>query len=320
MRRHHPNTAVAGDHAIRRLKTEGRNPSSASLDTQSALQLARTINREDAKVAGAVRRALPQIARAIEWAAAALSRGGRLIYVGAGSSGRIAALDASECRPTFNTSAGQVQYLIAGGNRALSAPAEGKEDSRELGRRDMQGKKPGRNDVVIGLAASGRTPYTIAAVEYARARGARTVAVSCNPGSPLTRAAHLAIVAEVGPEVVAGSSRMKAGTAQKMVLNMISTGAMARLGRVLGNLMVNVSPTNSKLMERALTVLERAGGTCRSAAAQALQAAGGNVPAALIMLHSGATRQEAERELARTRGHVRQAIERAQKRNRKTRI
>jgi N-acetylmuramic acid 6-phosphate etherase len=320
MSRPNPRAPVAGDSAIRKLKTEGPNLSAAALDTQSALELARTINREDVKVAGAVGRVLPQIARAIEWAAAALRRGGRIIYVGAGSSGRIAALDASECVPTFNASPREVQYLIAGGNRALSTPAEGKEDSRESGRRDMQARKPGREDVVVGLAASGRTPYTIAAVEYARSHGAKTVAVTCNPGSPLERAATLGIVVDVGPEVVAGSSRMKAGTAQKMVLNIISTGAMARLGRVLGNLMVNVSPTNSKLKERALTVLERAARIDRAAAARALEAGGNSVPVALIMLHSGASRREAQKELARTAGHVREAMAQAQKRNRKSSI
>jgi N-acetylmuramic acid 6-phosphate etherase len=210
--------------------------------------------------------------------------------------------------------------LIAGGSRALAAAAEANEDSRELGRRDMQRKKPSRADVVIGIAASGRTPYTIAAVDFARAHGARTVALTCNAGSPLAKAANLAIITDVGPEVLAGSSRMKAGTAQKMVLNMISTGAMARLGRVFGNLMVNVTPKNSKLTERALTVLERAAEVDRASALRILQAAGNSVPVALVMLHTGSNRRQAELELARTSGHVRQAIQRTQKRNLKSRI
>lgn len=302
------------------LKTERRNPRSAALDTLSALEIARIINREDGKIAPAVRRALPQIARAVEMIAAALRRGGRLIYVGAGTSGRIAALDAAECPPTFNTSPRQVQYVIAGGSRALGAAVEANEDSSELGRRDLRKKAPGANDVVVGLAASGRTPYTVAALEYARARGAKTVAVTCNPGSELAKAAHITIVTEVGPEAVAGSSRMKAGTAQKMVLNMLSTGAMARLGYVLGNLMVNVHLKNSKLKERGLAIVQQAAQVDREAAVAALTAAGERVPVALVMLRAGATRRQAEDALARAGGHVRQAITKVQKRNSKSRI
>jgi len=302
------------------LKTERRNPRSAELDTLSALEIARIINGEDAKVAPAVRRALPQIARAIDMIAAGLRRGGRLIYVGAGTSGRIAALDAAECPPTFNTSPRQVQYVIAGGSRALGAAVEANEDSSELGRRDLRKKAPGANDVVVGLAASGRTPYTVAALKYARARGAKTVAVTCNPGSELAKAAHITIVTEVGPEAVAGSSRMKAGTAQKMVLNMLSTGAMARLGYVFGNLMVNVHRKNSKLKERGLAIVQQAAQVDREGAVAALTAAGECVPVALVMLRAGATRRQAEDALARAGGHVRQAITKAQQRNSKSRI
>jgi N-acetylmuramic acid 6-phosphate etherase len=302
------------------LKTERRNPRSAALDSLSALEIARIINGEDAKVAPAVRRALPQIARAIDMIAAALHRRGRLIYVGAGTSGRIAALDAAECPPTFNTSPRQVQYVIAGGSRALGAAVEANEDSSELGRRDLRKKAPGANDVVVGLAASGRTPYTIAALEYARARGAKTVAVTCNPGSELAKAAHITIVTEVGPEAVAGSSRMKAGTAQKMVLNMLSTGAMARLGYVFGNLMVNVHRKNSKLKERGLAIVQQAAQVDREGAVAALTAAGERVPVALVMLRAGVTRRQAEEALARADGHVRQAITKAEQRNSKSRI
>jgi N-acetylmuramic acid 6-phosphate etherase len=302
------------------LKTERRNPRSAALDSLPALEIARIINREDNKVAPAVRRALPQIARGIDMIAAALRRGGRLIYVGAGTSGRIAALDAAECPPTFNTSPRQVQYVIAGGSRALGAAVEANEDSRELGRRDLGKKAPGATDVVVGLAASGRTPYTVAALEYARARGAKTVAVTCNPGSELAKAAHIAIVTEVGPEAVAGSSRMKAGTAQKMVLNMLSTGAMARLGYVFGNLMVNVHLKNSKLKERGRAIVQQAAQVDRPGAVAALTAAGERVPVALVMLRAGVTRRQAEDALARAGGHVRQAIAKAQKRNSRSRI
>jgi N-acetylmuramic acid 6-phosphate etherase len=308
---------AAGERGERRLspanlKTERRNHRSAALDSLPALEIARIMNAEDAKVAAAVRRALPQVGGAIEWIAAALRKGGRLIYVGAGTSGRIAALDAAECPPTFNTSPRQVQYVIAGGKRALGAAVEANEDSGASGRRDVRKKAPGPGDVVVGIAASGRTPYTVAALEYARARGAKTVAVTCHPGSALAKAAHISIVTEVGPEVIAGSSRLKAGTAQKMVLNMLSTGAMARLGFVFGNLMVNVHLKNSKLKERGLAIVQQAAQVDRAAAAAALAAASDRVALALVMLRTGAKRRQAEQWLARAGGHVRQAIADAQ--------
>jgi N-acetylmuramic acid 6-phosphate etherase len=293
---------------ISQLRTEARNSAAACLDTCSALHIARIINAEDAKVAPAVRRALPQIARAIDLIAAALERGGRLIYIGAGTSGRIAALDAAECPPTFNTDPRMVQFVMAGGTNALGAAVESNEDSRALGRRDMAAKKPGRNDVVVGIAASGRTPYTVAALDYARRRGAKTVALTCNRGSALGKAADIAIVVEVGPEVVAGSSRMKAGTAQKMVLNMLSTGAMARLGYVYGNLMVNVHFTNRKLVQRGISILENAAEVDENQARQTLRQAGKSVPAALVMLRAGVGRREAETCLRAAKGHVRKAI------------
>ncbi len=293
---------------LARLRTERRNPAAARLDTLSAGQIARLINREDARVAAAVGRALPAIARAIDAIAAALARGGRLLYVGAGTSGRLAALDAAECPPTFGVSPRSVQYVIAGGRRALGAAREGAEDSPALGRRDLARKRPGKNDVVVGLAASGRTPYTLAALRYARRRGARTVAVTCNPGSPLARAAHIAVVTPVGPEVVAGSTRMKAGTAEKMTLNLLSTGAMARLGYVYGNLMVNVHGQNRKLVERGIAVLEAAAGVSRQQARRALRSAGMNAPVALVMLKTGLGRAAAQRRLRQARGHVRRAI------------
>jgi N-acetylmuramic acid 6-phosphate etherase len=265
---------------IAKPRTQRHNPAAAALDTLSAREIARLINREDAKVAGAVGQALPAIARAIDAIAAALVRGGRLLYVGAGTSGRIAALDAAECPPTFGTSPRSVQYVIAGGRRALGTAIEVSEDSAALGRRDMSKKRPTKNDVVVGVAASGRTPYTVAALEFARRRDARTVAVTCNPRSPLARAAHIAIVTPVGPEMVVGSTRMKAGTAQKMVLNLLSTGAMARLGYVYGNLMVNVDTKNQKLVERGVAILQQAARVPRRSAQRALKAAGMSVPVA----------------------------------------
>jgi len=299
--------------ALQDLTTELANPGSANLDLKSSTEIARIINAEDAKVAIAVRRAIPEIGRAIDLIAAQFRKGGRLLYVGTGTSGRIGALDASEIPPTFNTDPAQVQYIIAGGPKALGAEAEASEDSREQGRREMSKRKPGKRDVVIGIAASGRTPFTIAAVEYARSRGAQTIALTCNRNSPLERAAHFAIVSDVGPEVLAGSSRMKAGTAQKMVLNMLTTGAMTRLGYVYGNLMVNLRLKNEKLSERGVTILQRAADLDRETAHEALQAAGNDVPIALVMLKAGVTRSQASRALTTTAGHVRKAITMAQR-------
>jgi N-acetylmuramic acid 6-phosphate etherase len=294
---------------IKDLHTERKNISSTDLDTRSALEIARIINGEDQTVARAVEQALPQIARAIDAVAEAILRGGRLIYVGAGTSGRIAALDAAECPPTFNTDPKTVQYVIAGGDKALTRATEGSEDSREAGRRDLAKRKPGKKDVVVGVAASGRTPYTIAAVEYARKKGSRTVAVVAVPGSELGRAAEIEIAADTGPEVVSGSTRMKAGTAQKMVLNMLTTGAMARLGYVYGNLMVNVHTRNEKLVERALGILETAGNIDRESAARALTGAGNSVAVALVMLRTKLSRAQAEKKLKAAKGNIRKAIE-----------
>jgi N-acetylmuramic acid 6-phosphate etherase len=293
---------------LQRLSTEQSNPSTKNLDLKSPLEIARLINTEDAKVAAAVKSALPQIARAIDVIATALKRGGRLIYVGAGTSGRIAALDAAECPPTFNTDPRTVQFVIAGGSKALGAAVEANEDSGALGERDMARKKPGKNDVVVGIAASGRTPFTVAALRYARRHGAKTISVTCNRASPLEKAAHIAIVAEVGPEVIAGSSRMKAGTAQKMILNMLSSGAMIRLGYVYGNLMVNVHVKNEKLFERGLTILQNAAEVDRKTAQQALEASGNKVPVALVMLQTGVGRTRAAEALRKAKGNVRQAI------------
>lgn len=294
---------------IHRLSTEQRNRSSRHLDLRSAAEIARIINREDRKVAAVVSHALPQVAQAIEAIAKAITSGGRLIYVGAGTSGRIAALDAAECAPTFNLDPELVQYVMAGGDQALGHPAEYSEDSREAGKRDLAKRRPTKRDVVIGIAASGRTPYTVAALQWARARGAYTVAVTCNYNTPLERMADIAIVAAVGPEVVTGSTRMKAGTAQKLILNMLTTGAMTRLGYVFDNLMVNVTPRNEKLTERGIGILQTMAKISRAQANRALKAAGKSVPVALVMLLGQAARSEAEELLRATHGNVRQAIE-----------
>ena len=291
------------------LSTEQPNPAARNLDRRSSLEVVRIINTEDAKVARAVKKALPQIAQAIDVIAEGLAQGGRLIYVGTGTSGRIGALDAAECPPTFNTDPKMVQFVIAGGVKALGAAIESNEDSRHAGRSDLAKRKPSMHDTVVGIAASGRTPYTIAAVEYARSQGARTVAVTCNRNTPLESAADIAIVAEVGPEVVSGSTRLKAGTAQKMILNMLSTGAMARLGYVYSNLMANVRPSNSKLVERSVRILQHATGLDGPKAKSALRRAGGSVPTAIVMTRRKVSRKQAERLLERANGSVRQALE-----------
>ncbi len=290
------------------LATEQPNPASTDLDTKSALEIARIINSEDAKIASAVERALPQIAQAIDWIAESLAGGGRLIFVGTGTSGRIAALDAAECPPTFGTDPKMVQFVMAGGLRALGASVEADEDSPKLGTQEIRKKRPGKEDVVVGIAASGRTPFTIAAVEAARRAGAKTVAVTCNSGTSLEGAADLAIVVETGPEVVTGSTRMKAGTAEKMVLNMLSTGAMVRLGYVYGNLMVNLHQKNSKLAERAVTMVERALGIDRTQARRLLRTAESSVPVAIVMHSAGVKKKVAKRALAGAHGQVRKAI------------
>lgn len=291
------------------LTTESRNRAAETLDIMSSLDIVRLINNEDAKVALAVKKALPNIAKVIDLVATSIRKGGRLIYIGAGTSGRIAAIDATECPPTFSTPPDLVQFVMAGGAKALGAAVEANEDSGEMGIRDMARKRPGRKDIVVGVAASGRTPYTVAAVEYAKSLGATTAAVVCNKDSELAAVADIAIEIDVGPEVVSGSTRMKAGTAQKMVLNMISTGAMARLGYVYGNLMVNVALRNEKLTERAILMVSQATGVDRETAIKTLKESGKNVPIALIMLKTGVDKPEALRRLEAAHGNVRQAIE-----------
>ncbi len=294
---------------LQQLTTESQNEASQGLDTKSAIDIARIINHEDSKVAGAVKKALPEIAQVIDQVARSLRDGGRLIYVGAGSSGRIAALDSSECPPSYSCAPGQVQYIMAGGPKALASAVEVNEDSEELGQRDIARRRPMRKDVVIGVSASGRTPYVVAAVAYARARGAKTAAVTCNQNTPLAGAADITIVAEVGPEVISGSTRMKAGTAQKMILNMITTGAMTRLGLVYDNLMVNLHMQNSKLVERGIRILMDAFHIDRAKAVDTIKSAGRSVPVALVMLKAGVDKPEAVRRLAKSDGNVRLAIE-----------
>jgi N-acetylmuramic acid 6-phosphate etherase len=295
--------------SIQDLLTEKPNEATRGLDTRSALEIARIINQEDQKVAAAVKKAMGEIAQVIDQVAHALREGGRLIYVGAGSSGRLAALDACEIPAYFSTSPQTVQYIMAGGPKALASPVEVNEDSEELGKRDIARRRPSRKDVVIGLSASGRTPYVVAAVAYARTLGAKTACITCNSGSPLALAVETAIIAEVGPEVISGSTRMKAATAQKMITNMVTTGAMTRLGYVYENLMVNVHMHNSKLIERGIGILMRACSVSREQAVEVIKSAGRSVPVALVMLKANVDKPEAVRRLARAEGNVRRAIE-----------
>ena len=294
---------------LQELTTESQNEASQGFDTKSAHEIARIINHEDAKVAPAVKKAIPEIAQVIDQVARCLRDGGRLIYIGAGSSGRIAALDASECPPSYSTAPGQVQYIMDGGPKALASAVEVNEDSEELGQRDIARRRPTRKDVVVGVSASGRTPYVVAAVAYARARGAHTAAVTCNHETPIAGAADICIIADVGPEVISGSTRMKASTAQKMILNMITTGAMTRLGYVYENLMVNVHMQNSKLVERGIRILMSACNIDRETAVQTIKSAGRSVPVALVMLKARVDKPEAVRRLAKSDGNVRLAIE-----------
>ncbi len=271
----------------------------------------RRINAEDAQVAAAVGAAIPAIARAVHAATAALAEGGRLVYVGAGTSGRLAVLDAAECPPTFGVDRGAVTAVIAGGREAAWRSAEGAEDDEAAGIRDLEAAGVRAVDVVVGLAASGRTPYTVAALRRARELGCRTVAVTGNPGTPLAATADIPIEVLTGPEVIAGSTRLKAGTAQKMVLNLISTGAMVRLGRTYSNLMVGVQATNAKLVRRlALIVAEAAGGPSigPAEAAELVAKAGGDANVAILMARKGLTAEDAREVLGAAGGSLRRAL------------
>lgn len=288
--------------------TEARNPRSMELDALPVEEILRVINAEDRTVADAVAVTIPQIARAVEEVVRALRAGGRLIYVGAGTSGRIGLLDAVECPPTFGTSPEQVLAIVAGGPAAETASAADLEDDQALGEAMVRERGVGGEDVVVALAASGGTPFTLGALREARRRRATTVAVTCVPGSPLAAGAEIAITPAVGPEVVTGSTRMKAGTAQKLVCNMLTTAAMVRLGRVYGNLMVEVQPRNAKLAARAVRVVAQAVNCPPEDARVWLDRAGGNVKTAIVMAHASVSRDRAERALREADGSVRTAL------------
>ena len=289
---------------LEKLLTEQRNPASAAIDTLPTEEVLRIVNAEDHKVAAAVEREVPAIARAVDAVVEAFQRGGRLFYIGAGTSGRLGVLDASECPPTFSVPPEMVQGIIAGGPAALSRATEVTEDDPAMGARDLTERGFTARDVLVGIAASGRTPYVLGAIAEARRLGAVTVGISCTPDSELARAAAIAITPLVGPEVIAGSTRMKAGTAQKLVLNMLTTGAFIRLGYVYGNLMVNVQPKNAKLADRARRIVAQAAGVTCERAGELLDAAGNNVRVAIVMGKTGAARAEAERRLAAAGGSI----------------
>lgn len=290
------------------LLTEAPNPSSTAIDGLSTRDMLAVINEADAAVALAVQREIPNIATAVDGIARCLTEGGRLFYLGAGTSGRLGVLDASECPPTFQTPPGLVQGIIAGGAIALQHSIEGAEDDREGGVRDLAGRGFGSKDVLVGIAASGRTPYVLGALEYARKLDALTVGVSCTPNSAVANTSQIAITPLPGPEVITGSTRLRAGSATKFVLNMLSTGVMVRLGYVYGNLMVNVNPTNEKLRDRARRIISQVAEVPYESASALLSEAGGSVRVAILMARLGVSKSEAEHRLERARGSLRRAL------------
>ena len=293
---------------LNKLTTETRNPATLGLDTMTPLEIATVMNQEDLRVVAGVQEVLPAVAQAIQWVREAFEAGGRLIYMGAGTSGRLGVLDSVECPPTFGVSPDMVVGLIAGGEGAFIRAVEGAEDSGELGIRELKDQSLESRDIVIGIAASGRTPYVIAGLGYARQLGCKTVAIACNKGSEVGAAADLAIEPVAGPEILTGSTRLKAGTAQKMVLNMISTGAMVGIGKVYQNLMVDVMQTNEKLRVRARNIVMAATGCSGERAADLLDQAGGAAKTAIVMelLNCGA--EEAAQKLQCSHGHIRKCL------------
>jgi N-acetylmuramic acid 6-phosphate etherase len=292
-----------------KLSTEGVNQEWRDLDRLSTSDLIAVMNAADAEVAAAVGREKDRIAQAVDAVVAALESGGRLRYIGAGTSGRLGVLDASECPPTFGVSPDLVRGIIAGGEGALSRASEASEDDPEAGARDLMAAGFTRADALVGIAASGRTPYVLGAIEAARRLGAVTIGLSCSPNAELSRVVDFAIEVVPGPEIVAGSTRLRAGTATKMVLNMISTAAMVRLGYVYGNLMVNVQPTNVKLEDRARRIIAEAAGVSYDRAAELLELAGRSVRTAIVMERKKISREAAEQRLAAARGRIREALE-----------
>lgn len=293
---------------LTKLTTEQRNPETMNLDRMSPLELVETMNREDQKVIEAVKEVLPEVAKVIEWTTEALRSGGRIIYMGAGTSGRLGVLDAVECPPTFGVSPDLVVGLMAGGEKAFVKAVEGAEDSDTLGTEDLKNIGLNEKDVVIGIAASGRTPYVIHALRYARSLGVKTAIIACNKNSEMSKEADIAIEPVPGPEVLTGSTRLKAGTAQKLVLNMISTASMVGAGKAYENLMVDVMQSNEKLKTRAENIVMEATGCEREAARTAIDEAKGSVKLAITSILLDTPVEEAEKALVEAKGHIRKAI------------
>ena len=294
--------------SLQQFITESRNSASANIDTLSTLDMLTVINNEDKKVANAVESILPEIAKAVDAIAQAFENGGRLIYCGAGTSGRLGILDASECPPTFGSPAEQVVGLIAGGKVAILKAVENAEDNQQAGELDLQNIQLNKNDVVVGIAASGRTPYVIGAMHYAKKMGCDVISLCCNEKSEMANIATIALDVIVGPEVVTGSSRLKAGTAQKLVLNMLTTGSMIKSGKVFGNLMVDVQATNAKLIERQKKIIMEATDCTRDVAETALSASGNHCKTAIVMILTGVDAQQAKASLHQHKGFIRKCI------------
>ncbi len=299
---------LGGEEMLENLTTEARNEKTMNLDEMSIVEFLTTMNKEDEKVAKAVNDEIPSIAKAVEAIIEVKKQGGRLIYIGAGTSGRIGLLDAVECPPTFGTNPEEVLGLMAGGEKAFIKAVEGAEDSKDLGKEDLQNIGLTNGDIVVGIAASGRTPYVIGALEYARSIGAPTVAVSCNKGSDIGRIADISIEVVAGPEVLTGSTRLKAGTAQKLICNMLSTASMVGVGKVYGNLMVDVQLTNEKLVERAKRIVMEATSCTYETAEEYLEKTNSNSKLAIVMILTGLSYEESLQRLETTKGFVRQAI------------
>ena len=293
---------------LKNMSTETRNQNTMNLDIMTPLEVVTVMNQEDAKVPEAIKPALPNIAQCVTWAIESIEAGGRIIYMGAGTSGRLGVLDAVECPPTFGVAPEVVVGLVAGGEQAFTKPLEDAEDSPQLGRDDLVKINLQKRDIVIGIAASGRTPYVLGGLAYAREMGCHTVAISCNSGSPIGQTAELAIEVVPGPEVLTGSTRLKSGTCQKLILNMISTATMVGCGKVYQNLMVDVMPTNEKLIVRARNIVMEATGCDFRTADEKIAIAGGSAKTAITMILADCGLEEAQARLERAKGHVREAI------------
>lgn len=290
------------------LTTENRNINTMDIDKVSTIEMLEKINNEDKNVPLAVEKEIPQIAKLVEGAVERMKKGGRIIYIGAGTSGRLGVLDASECPPTYGVSPDLVQGVMAGGEEAMFRAREGAEDSEELAIEDLKDRNLNENDIVVGIAASGRTPYVIGGLRFARENGALTASISCNKNSPISKEAEIEIAPVVGAEVVTGSTRMKSGTAQKLVLNMISTGVMIKLGKVYENLMVDVKATNEKLVERSKKIVMEATGASREDAESKLNETNFDVKLSIFMILSGLNKDEAKKILEKNNGYIAEAL------------